>query len=140
MKTRIATVIIAAVVVAAGITYSFVRDTHTAVGMKPPVDAGPNVSSKVVHVDELAKNPGDFKGEIVLQGVVAGVKKSEGVFGIIDSREFESCGILTCAENILPIKFDGKAPGLKAVVQVTGQVVRGENGLIVEAKRVEIVP
>ena len=140
MKTRIALVVFAALVVATGITYSFVRDAHTGAEMRPPVDAGPSVSSKIIHVDELAKSPGGFKGEIVLRGVVAGVRKPEGVFGVIDAREVESCGVLTCAKNLLPIKFEGEAPELKAIVQITGHVVRDKKGLIIEAKHVELVP
>ncbi|NOZ23999.1 MAG: hypothetical protein GXP25_23220 [Planctomycetes bacterium] len=140
MRTGILAVILAGVVVVAGITYSFIRNRDACVDEALPTAARPGPLSQVVHVDELAKDPGRFAGDIVLQGVVAGVKKSEGVFGVIDSREFESCGSLTCAENILPVKFAGELPEPKSVVQITGRVVRGEKGLLFEAKGVEVMP
>ncbi len=140
MKTGTIAVILASAIVVAGITYAFVRGTDEPAA--PPLAAAvkPAAASKVVHVDDLAKRPDDFKGDIVLRGVVAGVKPSKGVFGIIDSREFESCGgVLTCAENILPVKFSGALPEPKAVVEITGRMVRGEKGLVIEANRVEAV-
>ncbi|NIA21625.1 MAG: hypothetical protein GWP05_06605 [Anaerolineaceae bacterium] len=140
MKAGIVAVVLAAVVVAAGITYSFIRQEDGPVDRGPPVTAGPDSSSKIVQVDDLAKSPEDFKGRIVLRAVVVGLKESEGVFGVIDSREFESCGRLTCAETILPVRFSGRLPGLKTVVEITGRVVRGEKGLIIDAEGVEVAP
>ncbi|MFV1994425.1 MAG: hypothetical protein ACC661_03220 [Verrucomicrobiales bacterium] len=133
-------VILAGIVVIAGIAYSFIREKDAPVDTEPPVTTKPDTSSRIVHVDDLAKNPEDFKGEIVLRAVVVGVKESEEVFGVIDSREFESCGVLTCAKNTLPVKFSGDLPEPKTVVQVTGRMIQGEKGLIIEAKRVEVAP
>ena len=139
MKTGTIVVILAGIVIIAGITYSFIREKDAPVDMRPRATAKSATSSKIVHVDDLAKSPENFKGEIMLRAVVAGVRKSEGVFGVIDSREFESCGVLTCAENILPVKFSGNLPEPKAVVEITGRMVRVEKGLIIQAKRVEVV-
>ena len=140
MRTGTIVVILAGVVVVAGITYSFIHNRNVSVDNEPSVAVKPDVSSEVIHVDDLSKNIESFKGVIVLRAVVAGVKKSEGIFGIIDSREFESCGVLTCAENILPVRFAGELPEPKAVVVVTGRVVQNEKGLIIEAERVEVMP
>ena len=140
MRTGTAAVMLAGIVVITGIAYSFIREKDVPADVVPPVTAGADTSSKIVQVDDLARNPGEFKGEIVLRAVVVGVRKSKGVFGVIDSREFESCGTLSCAKSILPVKFSGRLPEPKAVVVITGQMVRGEKGLIIEAKRVEVVP
>ena len=140
MRTGTAAVMLAGIVVITGIAYSFIREKDVPADVVPPVTAGADTSSKIVQVDDLARNPGEFKGEIVLRAVVVGVRKSKGVFGVIDSREFESCGTLSCAKSILPVKFSGRLPEPKAVVVITGQMVRGEKGLIIQAKRVEVVP
>ncbi len=139
MKSGIITVVLAGIVVVVGITYSFIRKNGNTVDRGTTVAAGPNELSGVVHVDDLAQSPEDFQGEFVLRGVVAGVRKTEGIFAIIDSREFESCGVLTCAPNTIPVKFDGEIPNPKTMVDITGRVDRSEKGLIIDAKRVEIV-
>ena len=140
MKTGTLGVILAAIVVVAGIAYSFLGGKDEPADVRPPVSTKRDATSKIVHVDDLAKSPGDFKGQIVLRAIVMGVKESEGVFGVIDSREFESCGALTCAENILPVKFSGRLPEPKAVVEITGRLIQGKRGLVIEAGRVEVAP
>ena len=140
MKAGGIVVILAGVVVATGIAYSFIRERDIAAEAEPCVAVEPDASSRVVNVDDLAEKPENFKGDIVLRAVVAGVNKSEGVFGAVDSREFESCGVLTCADNTLPVKFAGELPNVKTVVEITGRIVRNKKGLSIEAKRVEVVP
>lgn len=139
MKSGHVVLILAGVVVAGGIAYAFMR--NGAGLFKQSALAESNVSArKVVQVDELAAKPEGFEGEIVLRAAVAGVKESEGVMSVIDSREFESCGVVTCAENYLPVKVAGKLPQPKTVVEITGHVVKTERGLVFEAKRVDVVP
>jgi hypothetical protein len=138
MKSGITAVVLACIVVVAGIAYSFIHDDNP-VDKGTTVTAKPNISSRVVQVDELAKSPEDFRGEFVLRGVVAGVRKTDGVFAVIDSREFESCEVLTCAANTIPVKFNGYLPDPKTIVEITGRVIRGKKGLVIEAKRVEVV-
>lgn len=139
VKTPIIVVILAGIVIIAGITYSFIRQKDAPPDTGLPVTTRPEASSKIVNVDDLANSPEDFRGRIVLRAVVVGTEKAEGVFGVIDSREFESCGVLTCGKNILPVKFSGRLPEPSTVVEIAGRVVRGEKGLIIEAKRVEAV-
>ena len=139
MKSGIIVVVLAGVVILAGITYSFIRKNDNLVEKAAAITVTPNASSKAVHVDELAKSPEGFRSEFVLCGVVAGVSRGDGVFAVIDSREFESCGVLTCDANTIPVKFDGDMPAPKTIVEITGRVVRGEKGLIIDAKRVEVV-
>ena len=139
MKPGIIAVVLAGIVGIAGITYSFTRANDKPVDEVITITEKPNGSPKLVHIDELAKSPEDFRGEFVLRGAVAGVRKTEGIFAVIDSREFESCGVLICAANTIPVKFDGELPDPKTIVEITGRVVRGESGLIIETKRVEVV-
>ncbi len=139
MKSGHIVLVLAGAVVVVGIAYAFMRD-----GAGFPVQRAAAESQaavrKVVHVDELAAKPEEFNGEFVLRGVVAGVKESEGVISVIDSREYESCGVLTCAENYLPVKLTGKLPQPKTVVELTGRIVKSDKGLLFEASDLDVVP
>ncbi|VAX31227.1 hypothetical protein MNBD_NITROSPIRAE03-1148 [hydrothermal vent metagenome] len=139
MKSGIIVVVLAGIVVMGGIAYAFHRTGDRPVNEVVAVTANPHGLSEVVYVDDLAKKPEDFKGELVLRGAVAGVSKTNGVFAVVDSREFESCGVLTCALNTIPVKFDGELPEPKTIVEITGRVIRGENGLIINAESVKAV-
>ena len=138
MKSGHVLLIMAGVSVAGCIAYAFLRhDTRLA---NQPVAAEPQaVTRKVVQVDELAANPEHFTGEIVLRAVVAAVNEQERVLSVIDSAEFESCGVLTCAKNYLPVTFAGKLPPPKTIVEITGQVAKTTKGLVFEAKHVDTV-
>ncbi|GBE35921.1 hypothetical protein BMS3Bbin07_00057 [bacterium BMS3Bbin07] len=138
MKSGIIAVILAGIVVVGGITYAFQRTEDRPVD-EVVVAAKTRGSSEVVNVDDLANKPEDFKGEFVLRGAVAGVSKTDGVFAVVDSREFESCGVLTCALNTIPVRFNGELPEPKTIVEITGRVIRGENGLIINAESVKAV-
>jgi hypothetical protein len=140
MKSGTIAVTLAGFVLVAGIAYAFVRDSGDAAADETAAPVRLEPLAVAVHVDDLADNPEKFKGEIVLRAVVSAVKKSDGVFAVIDSREFESCGVLTCAKNNLPVKFAGKLPEPKTVVEITGEVVKSDKGLVFDAKRVDRVP
>lgn len=139
MKGGQVALILAGIVSFGGIGYAFFRDGASSAVPQAAAESQPS-STKVAHVDELAGKPEEFKGEIQLRAVVAAVKESEGVMSVIDSREFESCGVLTCAENYLPVKFSGKLPQPKTVVEMTGRIVKTDKGLVFEAKHVDAVP
>ena len=129
-------VILAAVLLVAGLAHAFLRAGSSPA--EPSVAAaGPDTASGIVHVAELAENPGAYRGEFVLHGVVAGVSTTDGVFGIIDSREFDSCGLLTCADHVIPVRFAGELPDLGTEVEITGRVIRRPEGLLIDARHVE---
>jgi len=138
MKSGTVAVTLAGLVVLAGIAYAFVRDHGDSDAERAPAES--ETSAVAVHVDDLGDNPEKFKGEIVLRAVVSAVKKSEGVFAVIDSREYESCGVLTCAKHTLPVTFSGELPDPRTLVEITGEVVHNDNGLVFAAKRVDRIP
>lgn len=139
MKSGQVIMILAGLVVAGGMAFAFLRD-RAGLSIQPAAAESDASMPKVVHVDELAAEPNKFNGEFVLRAVVAGVKESEGVISVIDSREFESCGVLTCAENYLPVKLGGKLPQPKTIVELTGHVIKSDKGLLFEASRLDVVP
>lgn len=139
MKSGTIAVTLAGFVVAAGIAYAFMIDGGSAAyagdGPTAKADAAP---AKVVHVDDLADKPESYKGEIVLKGVVARVSKSKGVFAAIDYREFKKCHELDCAKHYLPVKYDGEIPKPESLIEMRGQVMKGEKGLVFEAQKLEV--
>lgn len=141
MKSGTIAVVLAGFVVVAGTAYAFMIDGGTAAnagdGPAAKAEAAP---AKVVQVDDLADKPESYKGEIVLKAAVARVGKTKGVFAAIDYREFKKCRELDCAKHYLPVKFDGDIPKPETLVQLEGQVVKGEKGLVFEAKKLKVIP
>lgn len=138
---------IATLITVSGIFYSFSHRSK-----EPPAKTKTNKSAvvnnsgntnnalenqSIVHVDDLAQNPEKYKQSFVLDGVVAGVNKKEGVFGVIDHREFVSCGVLTCAQTTLPIKYSGELPTIESHVQIYGKLVETTQGQLIEADDVK---
>lgn len=139
MNTGRIAVVFAAIIVVAGITCAFVRQDSSgatrATSKSPPRE----VSTEIIHVDDLAQRLGAYQGELTLSAVVAGVNQSEGVISVIDSREFETCGTLDCARNYIPVKMSGELPKPKTRLQITGRIARTNKGLVFESGRVETV-
>ncbi len=136
MRSGIIIIFLAGIILIGGITYSFINKNDN---INITVISNSYDLSQVVHVDELAQSYGDIKGKFVLRGVVAAVKKDEGIIALIDSREFETCGVLTCSENSIPVTYNGELPELKTIVDVIGRVVQNDKGLIIEAEQIKVV-
>lgn len=137
MKSGKIAVALAAVVVVAGIAYAFLREKGAFAESRGEPASASSALAGVVQVDDLADSPEKYQGEIVLKAVVARVNKSKGVLSVIDFREFEACGEVGCARNYLPVKVEGELPEPKTVVELAGEVVRTEKGLVFQAKRLE---
>lgn len=136
----------AAVVSALGIAHSFASKSDTSEAESKRIEESaehqieePSLDdrSSVFGVREVAKRPDAFAKPFLLDGVVAGVSKEKRVFGVIDVEEFAACGVLTCAEALIPVKFDGELPDLKARVQILGKLNKTEDGYLLEAQNVE---
>lgn len=143
MKTGTIAVSLAAVVVVAGIGYAFFQQQDTALAESAESQTIANNGDSVetlVHVDDLAAKPESQTGEFVLKAVVAKVNAEAGVISVIDSREFEHCGELTCAKNYLPVKVAGELPEPATKLLITGQLVRDKNGLAIHAKEIKSLP
>lgn len=140
MKSGNIAVSLAAVVVFLGIAQAFLSNKGAvATAQETPLAKAETKDSRAaaVQVDDLADSPEKFKGEIYLKAAVARVSKGKGLFSVIDAREFESCGEVTCAKHYLPVKFTGELPKPETVIFITGEVVKTEKGLMFEAKRVD---
>ena len=96
----------------------------------------------IVNVDDFAADPGAYSGVIAISGVVSYIKPENAVFGIIDTREYELCGVVTCAANEIPIsvpssRFSGELPEVEDEVLVYGKIVNSADGYVLDALRVE---
>lgn len=140
MKTGNIVVSIAAVIVVVGLVYAFIHQQHPALAESESASRNEDSSQTFIHVDDLAANPESHDGEFVLKAVVAKVNAEAGVISVIDAREFEHCGELTCAKNYLPVKVTGDLPKPTAKLLITGQLVRDENGLTIHANEVKKLP
>lgn len=153
MKSRHFVVALATVVVVGGVVFAFMREAPTE--SSPNAAAtGPTLASvteaavattsdeaapQAVHVDDLTVHPDDHTGPVLIRGIVAGVNQQENVVALIDAREFEACGTVACATNYLPVRVTGTLPEPLSLVQITGEVVKGTNGLEVRADALETV-
>ncbi len=93
---------------------------------------------KPLSVDELAANPGAHRGRISVVGVVGIVNPGKG-FVLVDSREFENCGLSCLTEpgtNKIPFVWTGAAPQVKQTVQVDGTLEKTVKGFSIKAEKV----
>lgn len=92
----------------------------------------------VVGVEELMRNVERHQGNVTVEGVVQAV--SEGTLCLIDKSEFSRCGVTTCADLVLPVKWSGKNLSVQEVVRVTGRVREQAGKLVFVASALEAVP
>jgi hypothetical protein len=98
----------------------------------------PAVSSELppLLVDDLL----DFDGvgnQVKVIGFVGGTNEGQGMFGLVDPREVEACGTVTCPRFLLPVSWDGEMPGIGLELLVSGTVRRADEGLVLVASGVE---
>jgi hypothetical protein len=96
----------------------------------------------IVDVDDFASDPWAYDGDIAIRGIVSFVYSSDSVFVIIDVKEYELCGVLTCAINeisisVPPDEYSGELPNLKDEVLVYGKIKSGGDTVIIDVSSVE---
>lgn len=102
--------------------------------------AEPNTPKAVkpLSVNELAANPAAHSGRILVVGVVGTVNPGKG-FVLIDSREFQECGLSCLTEpgtNKIPFVWTGATPQVKQTVQVDGILEKTAKGFSIKAEKV----
>ncbi len=110
-------------------------------GRQPPaVEAVAAQSGIVLGVDELMKNVDRYRGTVLLQGVVSAVSPEQQALSLIDTREFQACGVITCAPLTLPVRWTGPMPSPRDLVRLEGEVQQVSGKLIFNARALEKVP
>lgn len=81
----------------------------------------------VLGVNEFMKNVDRYPGKRQVEGLVSAVSPENQTFYLIDLKEFQECGVTTCAPLTLPLKWQGPLPAVREVIRIRG-VVRKSNG------------
>ena len=90
----------------------------------------------VVGVDELMKHTERYAGRVRVKGIVSGVETETQMISLIDTSEFEECGVTSCASLTLPIRWAGQMPKVQDAILVSGEVQESEGKLIFVAHSV----
>ncbi len=106
-------------------------------GVAKAVEKAPPVKVPALSVATLMREADRHKGPVLVEGVVAKVFPKEQKLGVIDSDEFRRCGTVTCAAEILPVKWAGAMPEPTNFVRIEGEIRKGAAGLELVARSVE---
>jgi len=96
-----------------------------------------NPAESIFNVDDIARSPERFTGQIIVEGVVSSVTPEQDTIGLIDSREYASCKVVTCSSFILPVQWSGFMPQVEDKVQITGSIEKFGEKYIFVANRLE---
>lgn len=94
---------------------------------------------KVLGVDDFMKNVDRYRGKVSLEGVVSALAPEQQTISLIDSGEFQDCGVTTCAQLTLPVQWRGPMPAVRALVRVEGQAQEVKGQLMFVADKLEKV-
>ncbi len=72
----------------------------------------------VISVDKVVRAPGQYKGFVGVEGVVAGIDESKGMF------------LLGCEDACIamPVKYGSQMPEVKSQIVVYGEITEREDG------------
>lgn len=90
--------------------------------IRAPAGSVQGSSARALGVDELMRDADANRGEVLVEGVVSAVSAEPSRVALIDTAEFERCGVVTCAELALPVRWSGRLPELGSRVRVRGKV------------------
>jgi hypothetical protein len=107
----------------------------------PGLQAGEVVASNqaILGIDDFMKNVDHYRGKVSLQGVVSSVAPEQQAFSLIDAKEFQACGVTTCAQLTLPVQWRGSMPVVRDLVRVEGQSQEVQGKLMFVADKLEKV-
>jgi len=93
-------------------------------------------------VDDFTADPAAYDGIIGIRGIVSFVYPPDSTFVIIDMKEYELCGVVTCAINEIAIsvprdQYSGELPNVEDTVVVYSGITSGENVYLLEVSEVK---
>ncbi len=88
-------------------------------------------------VDDFMKNVDRYRGKVSLEGVVSALAPEHQVISLIDAKEFQACGVTTCAQLTLPVQWRGPMPAVRDLVRVEGQAQELKGKLMFVAEKLE---
>ncbi|MFA4903931.1 MAG: hypothetical protein WC600_14455 [Desulfobaccales bacterium] len=107
----------------------------------PGLQAGEAAASPqaILSVDEFMKNTDRYRGKVSLEGVVSAVTPEQQAISLIDSGEFQTCGVTTCAQLTLPVQWRGPLPAVGDQVSIEGQAQEIKGKLMFVADKLKKV-
>jgi len=114
--------------------FSLAGKPPQAVGVVSPQSGG------VLGVVELMKNVDRYRGTVRLEGVVSAVAPEEQALSLVDAKEFQTCGVVTCAQLTLPVRWTGPMPSAQDIIRLDGEVQEVSGKLIFKARTLEKIP
>jgi len=94
----------------------------------------------ILGVDTLMRNVERHRGVVRVQGVVSAVSEKDHTLALIDVKEFQECGVTTCASLQLPVRWEGALPAQRDMVLVSGEVKEINGKLLFIAAALEKAP
>ena len=64
----------------------------------------------ILGVDTFMRNVDRHRGVVQVEGVVSAISEKDQTLALIDTREFQECGVTTCASLQLPVRWEGVSP------------------------------
>lgn len=108
------------------------------IGQGLPAEAASSAQAASA-VDNFMKNVDHYRGKVSLEGVVSAVAPEQQAVSLIDSKEFQACGVTTCAPLALPVQWRGPMPSKGDLVRVEGQAQEVKGKLMFVADKLEKV-
>jgi hypothetical protein len=91
----------------------------------------------ILSVDEFMKNVDHYRGKVSLEGVVSAIAPEQQVISLIDAKEFQACGVTTCAQLTLPVQWRSPMPSERDLVRVEEQAQEVKGKLMFLADKLE---
>jgi hypothetical protein len=96
--------------------------SSSGVGAEPGVRVAAPEAPSPLSVDLLMKEPERHPGSIRVEGVVSITFPSRRQLGVIDLEEFKRCGVVSCADKVLPVRWEGAMPAKEQRVLLSGEL------------------
>jgi hypothetical protein len=80
------------------------------------------------------RNADRHRGPLCVEGVVSVVSPEQRTLALIDTREYQACGVTDCAPLYLPVRWNGSMPSVEDLVQLEGEVREGDGKLVFVAR------
>jgi len=101
--------------------------------------AGCKNESPAFQVNDVASDPGAFKGSLTLVGVVNAYAQADAtIMGVMDKKELQ-CTTPGCEKVLLPVKVTGQMPAIGAEVRLSGSFTRESWGYLFHAEKMDVL-
>ena len=123
-------------IIAATVVVSQIH-TNSPPSAKPPASAAASKTNAALGVENFMKNVDRYSGEVRVEGVVSAVSTTNQMLGLIDVREFQTCGLEKCAELTLPVRWTGAMPTVGQAFRADGEAQKEKGKLVFVARTLE---